>query len=306
MTVTIHHGDCREVLRELPDESIDCCISSPPYYGQRDYGMQRQIGLEATPSVFVSEIALVFEEVRRVLKPAGTLWLNIGDSYNNRTRVRTSSHKPGEANGHGFSDKKSWAEAARDGEVRMSVLQPGLKEKDLIGIPWAVATALKGAGWILRQEIIWNKPVAKLDVAPDRPATRHEQIFLFSKSKSYHFNRDALPYEFQGSVWTVSASGHAEHGASFPPKLIEPMILAGCPAGGSILDPFAGAGTTGVVAYRLGRSARLIEINPSSNTVHLRLPRCSSSNSMHFRTASAPSLAGIYPRCHKSPERIST
>lgn len=261
MTVTIRHGDCREILRTLADDSVDCCITSPPYFGQRDYGVRRQIGLEATPSIFVSELALVFEEVRRVLRPQGTFWLNIGDSFNNRTRVRTSSHKPGDANGHGFSDKKSWAEAARDGEVRMSILQPGLKEKDLIGIPWAVATALKGAGWLLRQEIIWNKSVAKLDVATDRPATRHEQIFLFSKSKTYHFDRAALPAAFRGSVWTVSATGHDEHGASFPTALVEPMVLAGCPAGGVILDPFAGAGTTGLVASRLKRDAFLIELN---------------------------------------------
>jgi site-specific DNA-methyltransferase (cytosine-N4-specific) len=262
MSVTLRHGDCREILRTMPDESVDCCITSPPYFGQRDYGVSRQIGLELTPSVFVSELTLVFEEVRRVLRPEGTLWLNIGDSYNNRTRIRTSSHKPGDANGHGFSDKKSWAECARDGEVRMSILQPGLKEKDLIGIPWAVATALKGAGWILRQEIIWNKPVAKLDVATDRPATRHEQIFLFSKSKTYHFDRDALPVEFRGSVWTVPARGHDAHGASFPVALVEPMILAGTPKGGHVLDPFAGVGTTGVAAYRRGRSATLIELNP--------------------------------------------
>lgn len=262
MTVSIHQGDCRQVLRTFADESVDCCISSPPYFGQRDYGVRRQIGLEATPSIFASELTIVFEEVRRVLKPTGTLWLNIGDSYNNRTRVRTSSHKPGNANGHGFSDKKSWADAARDGEVRMSILQPGLKEKDLIGIPWIVASALKGAGWVLRQEIIWNKPIAKLDVASDRPATRHEQIFLFAKGKTYHFDREALPLAFRGSVWTIPASGSADHGASFPTSLIEPMILAGCPAGGTVLDPFAGVGTTGLVAHRLGRDATLIELNP--------------------------------------------
>ena len=270
MTVTIRHGDCRDVLRTMADDSVDCCVTSPPYFGQRDYGVSRQIGLEATPSIFVSELTLVFEEVRRVLKPQGTLWLNIGDSYNNRTRIRTSSHKPGEANGHGFSDKKSWAEAARDGEVRMSIVQPGLKEKDLIGIPWAVATALKGAGWLLRQEIIWNKPVAKLDVASDRPATRHEQIFLFAKSKVYHFDRDALPPAFRGSVWTVPASGHDEHGASFPVGLVEPCILAGCADGGTVLDPFAGSGTTGLAAERLGRDAVLIELNPEFASVAAR------------------------------------
>lgn len=259
MTVTIRHGDCREVLRTLPDESVHCCVTSPPYFGQRDYGMARQLGLEATPSVFVSELTLVFEEVRRVLRPEGTLWLNIGDSYNNRTRVRTSSHKPIVA-----GDRKSWADSARDGEVRMSILQPGLKEKDLMGVPGLLATALRGAGWYHRQEIIWNKPIAKLDVATDRPATRHEQIFLFAKSKTYHFDFGALPDKFKGSVWTVSATGHDEHGASFPKALIEPCILAGCPVGGTVLDPFLGAGTTAVVADSLGRDCIGIEINPAN------------------------------------------
>lgn len=261
MTVQIHIGDCREVLRELPDECVDCCITSPPYFGQRDYGVRRQIGLEATPTAFVAELTLVFEEVRRVLRPKGTLWLNVGDSFNNRTRVRPSSHKPGERVGHGLTDRKSWSMAAKDGEVRMTVNVPGFKEKDLFGAPWQLAFALRAAGWLLRQEIIWNKPVAKLDVASDRPATRHEQIFLLSKSKVYHFDRAALPAGFGGSVWTVAAIGHSEHGASFPPALVEPCILAGCPVGGMVLDPFGGSGATGLAASRLGRNAILIELN---------------------------------------------
>lgn len=262
MTVKFLRGDCRDVLRTLLDESVHCAVTSPPYFGQRDYGMPEQVGLEATPTAFIAEMVLIFEEVRRVLRPEGTLWLNIGDSYNNRTRVRASSHKPGDANGHGLSDKKSWAESARDGEVRMTIVRHGLKEKDLFGIPWQIAFALRNAGWYLRQEIIWNKPVAKLDVASDRPATRHEQIFLFSKSKVYHFDQHAITDGFQGSVWTVSATGHAEHGAAFPPALIEPCILAGCPVGGTVLDPFGGTGTTGIVANRLGRNTILIELNP--------------------------------------------
>lgn len=257
MTVKILNGDCRTVLKSLPDNSVDCCVSSPPYYGQRDYGHVEQLGLEPDPSVFIAEMVLVFEQVRRVLKPEGTLWLNIGDSYNNRTRVRASSHKPIDG-----GDKKSWADAARDGEVRMTIVRSGLKEKDLFGIPWQMAFALQKAGWFLRQEIVWNKPVAKLDVASDRPATRHEQIFLFSKSKRYHFAAEALPAKFQGSVWTVSATGNAKHGASFPTALIEPMLLAGCPTGGTVLDPFGGLGTTGVVAHSMGLSSILIELNP--------------------------------------------
>ena len=144
----------------------------------------------------------------------------------------------------------------------MTINVPGYKEKDLFGIPWQVAFALRDAGWLLRQEIIWNKPVGKLDVAPDRPATRHEQIFLFAKQKAYHFNREALPAGFQGSVWNVAATGHDEHGACFPTALIEPCILAGCQEGGTVLDPFGGAGTTGLAAARLQRNAVLIELNP--------------------------------------------
>src|SRR5690606_5100910 len=151
---------------------------------------------------------------------------------------------------------------AKDGEVRMTVNVPGLKEKDLFGVPWQLAFALRASGWFLRQEIIWNKPVAKLDVASDRPATRHEPIFLLSKSKVYHFDRAALPAGFDGSVWTVAATGHNEHGASFPTALVEPCILAGCPVGGTVLDPFGGSGATGLAASRLGRNAILIELNP--------------------------------------------
>lgn len=256
MSVKILTGDCRDLLRTIPDERAHCCITSPPYFGQRDYGANAQVGLEATPSLFVAELVLIFDQVRRILRSDGTLWLNIGDSYNNRTRVRTSSHKPIIA-----GDNKSWADSARDGEVRMTLRSSGMKEKDLFGIPWLIAAALRDAGWYLRQEIIWNKPVAKLDVALDRPATRHEQIFLFSKSKVYHFDRTALPAAFRGSVWTVAATGHSEHGASFPTALVEPCILAACPAGGHILDPFGGLGTTGVAATRLGRDATLIELN---------------------------------------------
>jgi len=259
MSVIIRQGDCRDVLKTMPDASVHCCVTSPPYFGLRDYGVAGQIGLEPDPSIFVSELVLIFEQVRRVLHPEGTLWLNLGDSYNNRTRIRASSHKPIVA-----GDKKSWADSARDGEVRMSILRSGFKEKDLFGIPWQVAFALQKAGWFLRQEIIWNKPVAKLDVASDRPASRHEQIFLLSKSKTYYFDGDAIPDDFRGSVWTVSATGHSDHGASFPVALVEPCIRAGCPEGGTVLDPFGGAGTTAIAASRLGRDAVLIELNPEN------------------------------------------
>jgi DNA modification methylase len=267
MTVQILRGDCRDMLRKVESGRVQCIITSPPYFGQRDYGVAGQIGLEATPAEFVAEIVAVLREARRALADDGVAWINIGDSYNNRTRIRTSSHKPVVA-----GDRKSWAESARDGEVRMTTRADGLKEKDLFGIPWKVAKALRADGWWLRQEIIWHKPVAKLDVARDRPSTTHEHMFLLSKSKVYHFDADALPDYARGSVWTVPATGYQGHGAAFPPKLVEPCILAGCPVGRIVLDPFGGAGTTGVVADRLGRHAVLIELKPEyADIAHRRI-----------------------------------
>lgn len=258
MTIEILTGDCREHLRNLPERSVHCCVTSPPYFGLRDYGHEGQMGLEPTPDEFVAGMVAVFAEVKRVLRDDGTLWLNLGDSYNNRTRLRQSSHKPIL---HG--DKKTWAQSAADGQVRMTITRDGWKEKDLFGIPWAVAQALRKDGWYLRQEIIWNKPVAKLDVATDRPRSQHENLFLLSKSKRYVFDGVALPDYAKGSVWTIPATGHESHGAAFPPKLVEPCILAGCATGGTVLDPFGGVGTTGLVADRLRRHAILVELNPA-------------------------------------------
>lgn len=264
MTVRVITGDCRDVLRTLPAESVHCVVTSPPYFGQRDYDCDGQIGLEETPDTFVAEMVAVFREARRALRSDGTLWLNLGDSYNNRTRIRRTSHKPVYCHiPTRGRDRKTWAQSSADGEVRMTIRSDGLKEKDLFGIPWMVAFALRADGWYLRQEIVWSKPVGKLDVASDRPTTRHEQIFLFSKSSRYHFGGDALPEFARGSVWKIPATGHTAHGGAYPPMLVEPCILAGCPAGGCVLDPFGGAGTTGIVADRLGRDAILIELNPA-------------------------------------------
>lgn len=250
-------GDALDELRGLPSDSAHLCVTSPPYFGQRDYGVDGQIGLEATPADFIERLTRVFSEVRRVLRDEGTLWLNLGDSYNNRTRVRSSSHKPILT-----GDRKTWAQSAADGEVRMTIRGEGLKEKDLFGIPWLVAVALRRDGWFLRQEIIWSKPVGKLDVAGDRPATRHETIFLLAKSKAYRFDATKLPEWARGTVWEVPATGHSSHGAAFPPALIEPCILACSRPGDLVLDPFGGSGTTGLVAARLQRAAILIELNP--------------------------------------------
>lgn len=249
--------DARLAVSLMDEQSVHTCVTSPPYFGLRDYGHDGQMGLEETPEAYVAGMVELFREIRRVLRDDGTLWLNLGDSYNNRTRIRTSSHKP-IADG----DRKSWAQSAADGEVRMTITKNGWKEKDLFGVPWMVASALRLDGWFLRQEIIWHKPVAKLDVAQDRPVNRHETIFLLSKSKCYYFDGAAMPKWSRGSVWAVAATGHQKHGAAFPPDLIEPCVLAGAPVGGTVLDPFGGAGTTGLVAKRNGRNSILCEINP--------------------------------------------
>lgn len=300
MTVRILIGDCRERLRDLPDASVHCCVTSPPYFGLRDYGVEGQMGLEPTPDEFVAGMVEVFREVRRVLRDDGTLWLNIGDSYNNRTRTRGSSHQPGL---NGIVDG-SWAERADAGGIRMSINNGDMKEKDLIGIPWMLAFALRADGWYLRQEIIWHKPNPMPESVQDRCTKAHEQIFLLSKSPRYYFDSEAIAEDAinaglvkkatgtaaknanagfgsdtklgftqnditigetrnRRSVWTIPSQPFADaHFATYPPALIEPCILAGCPKGGTVLDPFGGAGTTGMVADRLGRNAVLIELNP--------------------------------------------
>ena len=319
MTVRILKGDCREVLRSLPDESVHCCVTSPPYFGLRDYGVAGQIGLEQTPAAFVAEMVAVFSEVRRVLKDDGTLWLNLGDSY-------AGSGKGGNP---GHSEHIKQKTNAGSLGVRDRVQDtPGLKAKDLIGAPWRVALALQADGWYLRQDIIWSKPNPMPESIKDRCTKAHEYVFLMSKSSRYYFDADAIaetskysgltgqdasgfkdPKNYAGkhgqrarhgkqltwterkamgegprrgfsqngpsniganqesrnkrSVWEIPTAPFSEaHFATFPPALIEPCILAGCPKGGTVLDPFGGAGTTGMVADRLGRDAILIELNP--------------------------------------------
>lgn len=249
--------DCRIALRSLPTESVQCCVTSPPYWGLRDYGHANQIGLEPTPEAFVATLTKVFREVRRVLKAEGTLWLNVGDTYNNRRRLRSTSHQPS-LNGR---EEKSWAEATLEGKTRMTVTHAGWKEKDLIGIPWMVAQSLRADGWYLRQEIIWQKSFGKPEPTRDRLPTRHESIFLLSKSKNYLFNRSALPAWAKDSVWQIPPTGRSDHGAAFAEKLPLACILAGSNPSDTVLDPFAGSGTTGRVAERLGRFAWLIELN---------------------------------------------
>jgi DNA modification methylase len=260
MGVKIHIGDCRDILRTLPDESVHCCVTSPPYFGLRDYGVDGQIGQETTPEEYVSQMVDVFREVRRVLRADGTLWLNLGDSYANDGKWGGSSS--------GFNINTG----PTGGEGNRKKRQTGLKPKDLIGIPWMVAFALRADGWWLRQDIVWHKPSTMPESVTDRCTKSHEYIFLLSKSERYHFDADAIrePASSNGrdrrnkrSVWTVPAAQFRDaHFATFPADLIVPCILAGCPLGGVVLDPFGGAGTTGLVCDKLGRSAVLIELNP--------------------------------------------
>lgn len=256
MSVSILHGDCRDVLRTLPDASVHCVVTSPPYFRQRDYADERQIGWEQTPEQYIREIIDAIRLARNVLRDDGTLWLNLGDS--------------------------------RSG-------------KSLIGIPWRVALALIADGWTLRQDIIWHKTRPLPDGATDRPSVSHEYLFMFSRSTRYYYDADAVmeptsPNSHGGrkanagakarasghhdraslgmvredgrrnrrTVWSIAGTPFpGTHCAPFPIELVEPCILAGCPIGGTVLDPFGGAGTTGVTADRLQRNAILIELNPA-------------------------------------------
>jgi len=282
MTISILVGDCRQRLAELPAGSVQTCVTSPPYFGLRDYGHDGQIGLEQTPDAFVAELVAVFREVKRVLRDDGTLWLNLGDSYaaNRSYQVTDNKH----------------TDVGNDMPMRVP---DGLKPKDLIGIPWRVAFALQADGWYLRQDIIWHKPNPMPESVKDRCTKAHEYIFLLSKSERYFYDADAIlePAEQTGrvrsdrmggnkyvegvkhsdgsvftgsdtrnrrSVWTVATKPFAgAHFATFPPDLIEPCVKAGSKPGDLVLDPFGGAGTTGLVADRLGRDAVLCELNPT-------------------------------------------
>jgi DNA modification methylase len=294
MAVNILIGDCRNILKTLPDQSVHTCVTSPPYFGLRDYGMDDQIGLEQTPEAFVNELVAVFREVRRVLRDDGTLWLNLGDSYAGSGKGRNGDGTP---NVDPLS-KQSTSVGTIIGNLIKSQA-PDCKPKDLIGIPWMVAFALRADGWYLRQDIIWHKPNPMPESVQDRCTKAHEYIFLLSKSPKYYFDHEAIREPSNGnwnssknfskegqarrnienrignrkdedktgrnkrSVWTVTTKPFkGAHFATFPLDLIEPCILAGCPEEGIVLDPFGGAGTTGLVASGLNRNAILCELNP--------------------------------------------
>lgn len=261
MTSVILVGDARSRLRELPDGYAQTCVTSPPYFGLRDYGVDGQIGLEHTPEAFVSELVGVFREVRRVLRDDGTLWLNLGDSYAGYHGNKKSSYEEAPSNKNGYFENQR----------KTLVNHKGIKNKDLIGIPWRVAFALQQDGWYLRQDIVWHKPNPTPESIQDRCTKAHEYIFLLSKSARYYFDADAIKEPTvddkrtrnKRSVWTVTTKPFkGAHFATFPPDLIEPCVLAGAPVGGMVLDPFGGAGTTALVSDKLGRESTLIELNP--------------------------------------------
>jgi DNA modification methylase len=285
----ILHGDCIEQMKTLADNSVDCCVTSPPYWGLRDYGVSGQLGLEKTPEEFVAAIVNVFRQVKRVLKKDGTLWLNLGDSYNGTGTGQTTN---------GLGIKNATWDAHKIGAKGKNI--KGLKKKDLVGIPWRVAFALQSDGWYLRQDIIWHKPNPMPESVTDRCTKAHEYIFLLSKSPKYYFDyesikepsseylkgrarprtkangtsiEDTMKFKLKNqcqitekrnrrSVWTVTTkSFKGAHFATFPPDLIEPCVIAGCPEGGVVLDPFFGAGTTGIVAQKHKRKYIGIELN---------------------------------------------
>lgn len=243
-------GDALTSLRLLRSQSVQAIITSPPYWGMRDYKVEGQIGLEPTLHEFIGNLVEVFSESRRVLASKGLLWLNIGDGYTSGNR------------GWRAPDKKNPARAM---ESRPDT-PVGLKPKDLMGIPWRLAFALQDAGWYLRSEIIWSKPNAMPESVKDRPTRSHEHLFMFSKSERYYYNADAVR-GVNGrncrTVWDINTQGFSgAHFATFPPKLIEPCVMASTKQGDLILDPFFGSGTVGRVAKQLGRGSIGIELNP--------------------------------------------
>ena len=255
----IEFGDCRDTMRRWAEQGVKAqvCVTSPPYFGLRDYGHEGQIGLEQTPEQYIAAMVEVFRCVRDVLADDGTVWVNIGDTANNRRRIRSSSHQPSL---NGFKEK-SWAEATKLGMTRLSISDGDLKEKDMMGVPWMLAFALRRDGWYLRQEIVWSKNFGKPEPSPDRLPNRHEQVFLLSKSKRYYFDKEAMPDWAKGSVWQVPPTGVRGHGAAFSTRLVEPCILAGSRPGDIVLDPFMGSGTTASVALQHGRQYLGCELN---------------------------------------------
>jgi DNA modification methylase len=285
--ISVINGDALTELRKLPAESVQCCVTSPPYWGLRDYGIDGQLGLEKTPEEYVTKIVEIFREVSRVLRDDGTLWLNLGDSYAGCGGF--SPNTPSNLNG----SKQNTSVGSIKGTIKPRGL---LKPKDLVGIPWRVAFALQADGWYLRSDIIWHKPAPMPESVTDRPTNSHEYIFLLSKSQRYYYDAEAIrdkavveggricgpkndasrndasttgsirgdgQFRNKRTVWTIATHPYKEaHFATFPEKLPKLCILAGSKPGDMVLEPFAGSGTTLRVALELGRHAVGIELNP--------------------------------------------
>jgi DNA modification methylase len=251
---TVFNGDTREVLKELPEEAYNCTITSPPYFWLRDYGVDGQIGQEDTVAGYVESIASVMDEVFRVLKPDGVLFLNLGDTYYS-----------GKGRSHGIDKKSSKRRFGLRAVDKSGGLGIGLKPKTLIGIPWRVAIEMIGRGWVLRSPVIWHRKHALPESVRDRPRRSYEYVFMFAKNRKYYFNRQILEDAEQEDMWTIVARPKPTNGlntAPFPDELVQRCLDIGCPPDGSVLDPFAGSGTTLRVALQSGRSAVGIELNP--------------------------------------------
>lgn len=241
-------GDAILALQKLPSESVQCIVTSPPYWGLRDYGIEGQIGLEESLQQYINKLIAVFTEARRVLRNDGVLWLNIGDGYTSGNR------------GYRAPDKKNPARAM---SVRPDTPE-GLKSKDLLGIPWRLAFALQADGWYLRDDIIWNKPNAMPESVKDRPARSHEYIFMLTKRSKYYYDGEAVKENGRNrrTVWNVNTTPFPEaHFATFPPSLITPCILSSSHPSDFVLDPFFGSGTVGIVCQELSRRFVGIELN---------------------------------------------
>lgn len=260
---TVQHTDALSYLKTLPSECLNSIITSPPYYAQRDYGDDRQIGLESTPQDYIRSLVEVFREARRTLAKDGTLWLNIGDTYVGATSQHKENGSQGKTSRY---SKKHMDGVPKTGRAQRNrtFYEMGLPMKSLVGMPWRVALALQEDGWILRCDIIWHRPSASESVK-DRPTHAHEYIFMFSKSQKYYYNREAMLTPTGAniqSVWKVTGSSFTgAHCATFPPELIEPIVLASAPENGLIFDPFGGSGTVGMVSRQHNRRFILCEVN---------------------------------------------
>ena len=302
MKDTILYGDCRETLKNVTNSSVQMCVTSPPYYGLRDYGGEKnQIGQEQTPEEFIDELVKVFREVRRTLKDDGTLWVNIGDSYYN--------YRPSKGKSYPKQTVSKTKQDLPDYSSKRNNKLTNYKEKDLIGIPFMLAFALRNDGWYLRQDIIWHKPNPMPESVKDRCTKSHEYIFLLSKNKRYYYDNEAIKepvkqdwgtrnrangkYHNSGSglqphsgltksyttknkrsVWSITNKPYKHaHFATFPPDLIVPPILAGSKKGDIVLDPFMGSGTTGMVAKEHGRYFIGCELHDDySELIRQRMP----------------------------------